>query len=457
MKKVWKWVLRIVVAVVVLVVALVLVAGWMAGRHLTPEAVVQAVEKEFNLRMELGGLEWKVAGMPASLVLREVKLGARDAWTGTPLKDRPALTGAAIEAEEVRVAVGLSGLLRRRVEVKELALVKPRVRMVLFEDGGNSLESLFEKPGGDDGEDDGDGKRISARSLNVHSHGILAELEGVALRQAQVELTIEKSGLVLAFTDWNASLDRIEVDPSALETTNTARLRLSGRMAIESVRGGRYGLLAVSGPAAVKLFDPATGDFAPDVMADLELGEESYLAMSIPAIGQAWEKVGKLAMWGLKLGGLPDRATFGRSRSMAVRYAEERLTILEPLSLWAGDWELAVLDGTWIQMETEAHALGSELVASGKLSGKFRRQLDKGFGYLPKEIRPVVTAEIEQLWFRNGRLVAQVASAGTLSEPDVSVLNKYPDVGELVRKAGSKAGKEALQDLGGSLLEKLLE
>jgi hypothetical protein len=228
-------------------------------------------------------------------------------------------------------------------------------------------------------------------------------------------------------------------------------------MAIESVRGGRYGLLAVSGPAAVKLFDPATGDFAPDVMADLELGEESYLAMSIPAIGQAWEKVGKLAMWGLKLGGLPDRATFGRSRSMAVRYAEERLTILEPLSLWAGDWELAVLDGTWIQMETEAHALGSELVASGKLSGKFRRQLDKGFGYLPKEIRPVVTAEIEQLWFRNGRLVAQVTSAGTLSEPDVSVLNKYPDVGELVRKAGSKAGKEALQDLGGSLLEKLLE
>ncbi len=455
MKKVWKWLIRIVVAVVLLVVGAVVVAGWMASRYLTPEAVVEAVEKELNARMDVGGLEWK---MPAKLVLRDVKLGARDEWAGKSLEGRPEMADAAIEAKEVRVAVGLAGLLRKRVEVKEFVLVEPKVRMVMLEAGGNSLEPLFREPGGDAPPEEGVEEDIKgAGSLNVHSHGILAELEGVALKGAEVELTIEKSGLVLAFSDWDAELDRIEVDPSALETTNTARLRLRGTMTIDSVKGGRYGVLAVDGPAEVKLFDPATGDFAPDVTADLELGEESYLAMSIPAIGQAWEKVGKLAMFGLKMGGLPDKATFGRSRSMAVRYAGERLTMTEPLSIWAGDWELAVLEETWIQMETEEHALGSELVASETLSGKLKGQLDKGFGYLPKEIRPVVVAEIDKLWFRDGRLVAQVVSAGNLSDPDVSVLNKYPDVSDLVKKAGKDAAKEELKDLGGALLKKLLE
>lgn len=453
--------IRIVAAVAVLAIGVVLASRWMAGRYLTPEAVVEAVEQELNARMELGGMEWKMVGMPATLVLRDVKLGARDAWAGTPLAGRPAMTATAIaiEAREVRAAVGWSGLLRKRVEVKEFVLVNPKVRMVLFEEGGNSLEPLFRQPGEDvepTKKEQKDGVKGTG-SLNVHSYGLLAELDGVALKGAEVELTIEKSGLVLAFSDWNAVLDRIEVDPSSLETTNTARLRLDGTMAIESMKGGRYGVLAVDGPAEVTLFDPATGDFAPDVTADLELGENSYLDMSIPAIGKAWEKVGNLAMFGLEIGGLPEKATFGRSRSMAVHYAAERLTIMEPLSIRVGDWEVAVLEETWIQMESEEHALGSELVASEHLSGKLNGQLEKGLDYLPEEIGSVVFGEIDALWFRDGRLVAQVVSAGTLSDPDVSVLNAFPDVSELVKKAGSDAAKEQLKDLGGSLLKRLLD
>ena len=48
---------------------------------------------------------------------------------------------------------------------------------------------------------------------------------------------------------------------------------------------------------------------------------------------------------------------------MAVHYADERLTMRKPLSIWAGDWEVAVLQDTWIQMETEEHALGKDLPA----------------------------------------------------------------------------------------------
>lgn len=459
MKKVCKRLVRGAVALVLLVTGLWVVVGWLAGRHLTPEAVVAAVEKEFNLRMDIGALDWRVAGVPATLVLRDVTVGARDAWSATPLERRPAMDDPLIEASEIRVAVGLSGLLRKRVEVKEFSLVAPKVRMVLFEAGGNSLAPLFEEVGGGGGKnrDKGDGGRSGPGALNVHSHGILADLEGVALRQAEVEVTIEKSGLALVFSDWDAELDRIEVDPSALEATNTARLRLSGRMAIDSLQGGRYGMLVVDGPAEAGLFDPVTGDFAPDVTARLELGEESYLSTDIPAIVRAWGQVGRLATLGLKLGGFPDRATFGRSRSMAVHYAEERLTIMEPLSVRAGDWEVAVLETTWIQMETEAHALGGELVASEQLSGTLRGQMDRGFRYLPGEIRRLVVEEVDRLWFRDGRLVARVVSAGSLSDPDVSVLNACPDLSELVEKAGSEAGRDALKDLGNSLLEKLLE
>ena len=130
--------------------------------------------------------------------------------------------------------------------------------------------------------------------------------------------------------------------------------------------------------------------------------------------------------------------------------------IEKPLSMQFGDWDLAVLEGTWIHTGESTHAAAGELVASEALSGLLGTQLDKIFDHLPGEIRPAVVAEVKGLWFRDGRLVAEIVSEGDLSDPDVKVLNKYPELVEIVKEAGEKFAREQLKDLGERLLDRLL-
>ncbi len=458
MKKHLKWLKRLVIALVVLVVAGGLGLGWLVGRLVTEDGVVAAVEEELNARVELGELEIRPWGMPARVVLRDLKLAPRDAWVGKPLAERPRLETAPVEVGEVRLAVSLGPLLKRRIEVKEFVFEKPRVAVTVFEDGGNSLELLFESP------DRPKRKKKRERkgggvggALNVHEVGMLAQIEGVAIRNGIATVTIEKSGLVVSISDWTMELDQIEVDPEALETMNTARMRLSGGITMDAKNGERLGYLHIDGPAEARLFDPRTGNFALEFGSDLRLSDDSYLSARVPAVDEAWRKLQKLTNLGLDLGGIPERAHFGRSQSVAVRYGGGRVTVEKPLSMWFGDWELALLEGAWVQTGESTHAAAAELLASAKVSALLKRQLDKALSYVPKEVRPEVVAGVENLWFRDGRLVAELVSTGDLSDPDVTILNKYPDLKKIIKEAGETLGKEKLKDLGGSLLKKLFD
>ncbi|NIP92709.1 MAG: hypothetical protein GWO24_04290, partial [Akkermansiaceae bacterium] len=251
----------------------------------------------------------------------------------------------------------------------------------------------------------------------------------------------------------SARLDELDLDPSAIEKTNTARVRMAGRLEIDAVKGGlRYAEIGFRGPARVKLFDPVSGDLDPDLRGDFELSRESYLNARIPAVQQAWKTLQKLDAIGLEIGELPERATFGRSGAVAVHYQNERFTLGRPISVWFRDWEIAILEGTWIQSEKETHQGEAEILAEEELSTKLRNQIGNGVDYLPRELRPILVEEVEATWFRDGRLVAEIKSKGELSSPSVSLRNKFPDVKAIVRKAGEKL----LEGGAGDLLRKLL-
>ncbi|MFP6864522.1 MAG: hypothetical protein VCA35_01170, partial [Roseibacillus sp.] len=179
---------------------------------------------------------------------------------------------------------------------------------------------------------------LNTESLNIYAHGFLARLKNVRLEEASLDLVVEKTGMVIKVRDFSARLDQIDLDPSAIEKTNTARVRMEARVEIDAVEKDiRYAEIKLSGPAEAKLFDPVSGDLDLDIRGEFKLGEGSYLNARVTVVQKGWEGLQKLDTIGIKIGDIPERATFGRSKSVAVHYHDERFTLLNPISLWFKD------------------------------------------------------------------------------------------------------------------------
>jgi hypothetical protein len=157
--------------------------------------------------------------------------------------------------------------------------------------------------------------------------------------------------------------------------------------------------------------------------------------------------LGKVTDFGMSLGGIPKRARFGRGKTVGLHYFEQRITALEPLSLWFGDWELALLGGSWLDLANEEHDISGEVVASQGLSDLMHTGLEKSLGHLPKEVESIVRKELDGLWFRDGRFVSQLRSHGALSDPDLDLENPFPDLEDLAKKKLKKLGKSLLEGL----------
>lgn len=177
------------------------------------------------------------------------------------------------------------------------------------------------------------------------------------------------------------------------------------------------------------------------------MGAGTYLSAKVPVVQKAWEALQKLDVIGVKIGELPEKAIPGRSKSVAVHYHQERFQLTKPISLWFKDWELAMLEGTWVQTGQAVHLGNVELIAEEQLSGKLRKQIGRGVDYIPSSLRPILLEEVEATWFRNGRLMAQIKTKGDLSSPSVDLRNKFPDLKSLAKKAGEKLLEGGVENL----------
>ena len=430
----------------------VVVLSLMARKYVSKEGLVLMAEEQINSRVHIGEAKLSLFRFPATITLTDVKLSARDREAGKPLADRAPFSGdATAEVREVKLAVSLLALLKQRVEIKEFVFREPRLAVTLHEDGSNSLDDLLRKPGskkskprgGSEGaapEKKGDDDALNTKSLNIYAHGFLGRLNELRLENASIDLIVEKTGMVVAVRDCLIKLDQIDLDPAAIENTNTARAKIAAHVVIDSVKSKdlRYAVVDFEGPAEAKLFDPETGDLDLDIRGEFELGEGTFLNAQVPLVQKGWTAMQKLDTIGVQIGDLPEKAVPGRSKTIAVRYFRERFTINKPISIWFKDWEVALLEGTWVQTEKSEHQAEVEVIADEKLSEKLRKQIGVGVDYVPKKLRPILMEEVEATWFRDGRLLAEIKTKGELSKPSVDLRNKFPDVKAMAKKAGQR-------------------
>jgi len=453
----------------------------MINRYLSEAFLEEQIEAAINSEAEVGSLKISILSSPARLTLKDVKLSPKpaDAGGGDSL----------VSVDEVVLKVSLWSLLEKKIEVNEMTIQGAHVTGTIYKEGGSSLARLFESPQKakkrleQEKSKKGKGKKTkhladhkskkskpsvgevadtktskdvpeeaASGGLNAFDQAdFVASLGGFYLKDSSVDLTIEKSGLRIRANDVNISLGSLSIDPQRLQDTDTATVKTSMHLQLDSTEGWQYADLFLKGGAEARIFNPKSGNMEPDVEADLNLGDESSINTRIPAMTKAWKELEKLRKIGIKVGPLAEKATFGRSQSMAVHYHKGLVTVTKPLSLWLADWEVAILAKSWVLTKTDQHEIHSEVLASKKLSASFHDVIFKGVDYLPRDIKKSLVKKMENKLFRDGRFFVKIKSSGDLSHPKIRLVDGVPDI----KKSAEKAGKDLLQKKAGHLLNGL--
>jgi len=436
-------------------------ANLMINRYLSEAYLEEQIEAAINSKAEVGSVKLSLLSSPARLTLKDVRLSAKSGDTRAG--------NSHVSVEEVDLKVNLWSLLEKKIEINEMTIRGAHVTGSVYKKGGSSFAVLFESPkkakkrlekesGGKSVEKPVTSTKPDAPTpkesggLNAFDQeAFVASLGGFYLKDSSVDITIEKSGLRIRGEEINISLGSLSIDPRRLQDTDTAKVKLSMHLLLDSTEGWQYANVFLKGGAVARVFNPESGDMEPDVEADLNLGDESSINTRIPVIKEAWKELEKLRKIGIKVGPLPEKATFGRSQSLAAHYHQGLVTVQKPLSLWLADWELALLDGSWVQTETDQHEIQAEVLASQNLSDSFHGLISKGVDYLPREIRKSLVLEMEKNLFRDGRFFVKIQSSKDLSRPKIRLVDGVPDFG----KAAEKAGKDLLLKKAGGLLDGL--
>lgn len=434
---------KIVVVLVLVLLCLSVGTGILVKKIVTREFLEEKIEKSINSEVMIGGVELSIFNFPAKVVVTDVSLSPRQ---------EGAAGEAPVKIGEMSLSIEWLALFRKQIDVREVRIEDVHLKITCFQDGTTSLATLFESPDARDREDEDDaGKR---EGFNIHEQGeFVTSLGKFSLSEVDIDLVLEAMGMELQFRDLNVELSSIKVDPENLADANEAQLKAQSLIKVYSDNKDHYGDLYLDGVAGVSLFNVATGGIEPEVDGSFSLSDESWLGTNLPWVERAWANLSVLEQVGIRVGTMPERATFGRSKSIAAHYHQGRILVRKALSIWVADWEVAVLDESWLNTKTDEHDVRGELLASQKASSAMTLAITKGLEMIPEDLRQGVADQVNGNLFRDDRLLVKIKSSGDFSDPKVRPDGKIIDMS----KATRKATEGLIKRKAGSLLKDFLK
>lgn len=444
------------IGIALAIIVLLFAVSMLAKFFLTKDFLVKEIEASINSRVQIGSVDVSLLSFPAKVKLNDVIITQRDEVVeiGTPGSDRLELSEGDIALSALSFELSLWELLSRKIHVEHFDLDGLHIKATLFEDGSNSLDPLFASPESTDEEQPDPKPEEDKKDVIAGEKGFNAKkqeqfvtyLESVDIRNVSFDLEIEKTGLFIQGSDCGVLLENIRVDPQALEKVNEASVQFTSKVEVyeSPLKKLKYGEIGLSGPAVARLFDPTTGNIDPIINLDLNISENSHISTQVPYLQKVWAYGAKLSKFGVSIGTLPDRATFGRSRKLAGGYQRGRVDLSEDVSILIHDWELALNQPSWLASGDETHEFFIDFSASKKASDSLVRHIDGLVKKVPKEVRGNLSEEIKSGWLQNGKLTVSLRTSGSLSFPKIEMLTEIPAIDQLIKDYAQKSALDYL-------------
>ena len=405
-----KWILRIIFLLLIITLA----GFFFAKSYLTRDYLVAAIEKSINSRVQVKDIDVNLYGLKGTVDLNDVIITQRDDSVNqkiphdqrTPIEKEK----GEIHLKSATFNISIWEILSKKILVEKINFDGVSINATLYENGDTSIENLFSKPGRNKSNTPKESKKFNAKE----NEDFVTQINQIKLDNVELNLTVEKTKLVVKGRGVYLHLLDINVNPEKLDTVNDAKIKIAGTFDLQSLDGATdYGKIIAKAESDITLFNAANGDLEPDMILSLTVDAESYLTSEIPSLSKIWKAADVLKKFGIKSLKLPEQVSFKNNQTVRVGYKLGTGTLLDPLSIKVNDWKLEALSASWISTGNDQHLLGVKLHVGEAISNKL--------GGLLGTFSEKLTGS--NSWMEDGKLTLHIESSGELSQPKIRIKN----------------------------------
>ena len=253
------------------------------------------------------------------------------AQNGTVLAERPPLKGS-VNFDYAMLELDRNALLEQKFVVTNLIVERPQVQLRIFEDGTTSLDKLLlpRKSGSGTSGDSSEQTEPKEKTRNLFSAKnlpISAVAERMAIEDATIFATVEKSKTTVQIHKGVIILRDIDIDPNALAEHNAANMEFSANVAVDSfLHDMRYLDIAMEGTGAVQPFNVDTAQLEPSLSANVTVRKDSWID-ALALLDEMEDLIAELQEYGMNLENVRLRGDFSEDTTAGFNVTREELTM----------------------------------------------------------------------------------------------------------------------------------
>jgi len=452
--------LAIVIPILLLIIALASL-----NKIITEEFIVSQLERNMNLRAEVKKINISIFSAISGITVEGLKLSKRDsnADNAIPLNERKPTAIAIISIESFDFQLNFMAILKGEIQLKKLILKNPLINIVMYDNGGNSLSSLFLPPKIVEGKpfEKVETKELAEqkqpdevdRPFSVKDLPLSANLKEIGIQSGIVNIEVQKTRQRLNIDSLNLLINSIDIVPDDLKNHNSIKADFNFILKIVSIESkDEKAKLTFKSNAIVSPFIPETGLINPIINYKLTIIKDSYLegnaifdgiTNSIPLLKNA----------GIEPKGLTEKAILQNDVDTEVQYSSGKIKFLQDSVFVTKNFDLEIKKDSSITISNNQHELFSAVKLSKSESDKSLENLKK-FKLDKPETAEIVDSILSKIT-KEERLYLPFKSTGNISNPDIVVNLELPSLidsikGVILNKAGDELQKQLNKNLPGA-------
>ena len=413
--------------------------------------LVNQLESNLNLRAEIGEFRLKLFSFPSEIELLNLSLTKRDsvADSGIELSKRDKIQSPLIYAEKVYFNFSFKSILQRKFSISEISFINPSIQLVLFENGGNNLVSLFQKPSvvksapnpalteTEKQEIKKENSPFKADKLPIALYLNLAKIEN-----AKIKIFLQKQNETLLVENGNFSINDLKINPSELDKENNLNLIFNVNLKILNSANIEQGILKCKSDGDLKLFDSKSKLLNPAFMYNLTFISGSYLT-GLPFLDALSGKIPALQKVGIELPFLSEKIQLKEDINAKISYSSGTVKFLNKFTLPTAKFDLLLNEGSVYRLLNQSHEFSGIVKASKEDSDKAMNKVD---AFLSKNnklsdfanMRNKILSPIME----GDRIALKFSSKGNIKNPEVQLLAEIPSLTDFLKDTILEKGKD---------------
>ncbi len=471
-----KWIFRLFLFLVIVVIDGVFGIKIYLEKYFDRDIIVKQVEAHTNSRFGLDDVKIGLFSFTPSLVLDHVKIGPRDRYANEKIHidSRTEMKSEIVSIDKIELRIDLIPLLNKKFELDRFLIHRPVVRLELGEDGSNNLSPLLSasipeseilegiEHSGEEFDPQTEPETFSVEEFSVSGIPVGTVMNRIGIEDGLVDILFRATGQRFNVSGLRMLLTDIDINPNDLQNHNRAKIQFDSQVSIFNKENSEQARLSLNSHANVRPFDPATGKIEPEAVYELTISRGSFI-QALVALEKARSTLDMLTKIGLELDILSKKAVLSKDASTAIKYNRGRVSFEKDLKAETNDYDLEISKDSWFNVLDNTHSFKGSFTASRAETDKLLAEADK---YIEKALREVRNVNIDRVRLREellselvkeGRLFIAFSSSGNITDPNVKVSAKMPDLTRIIASHARAAAEARAREEIDKVVEKAEE